>query len=349
MERELRAVGIPVLAKYAIPAVLVGVSFALYLLVLAAYGIKPADVLRTSAEVLTEPGGLKRSFVKALPILLSALGLALTFKMGFWNIGAEGQLLMGLLMGSGAAIFLAEGLPAPLTVLVMFAAAFAAGALWATPPALLRSTLGVNEVLTTLMLNYVAASIFNYLIHGPWRDPEAYGFIRSPPIPSEARLSPLGGAAIVLAATVSAVTILNHTRLGFEIRLVGSSYEAARAAGVSYTRVALLTMIISGGLAGLGGVMISSMMTGVLMEAERMSPGYGYTAIIAAWLARLNPIGVLASSLFLGYVVELGDNLKILYKLPSSSVMILEGVLLLAVIAAEFVERRWVGVRGRAA
>ncbi len=331
--------------SFILPVALPIIFFLAYLPLLAAYGVSPLDALVESARVLANPGEIVRSFLRGLPILFPALGLAIVFRMSFWNIGAEGQLLMGLLIGSGTAIYVASGLPRSLLLLVSLAAAFAAGALWALPPALLRGFLGVNEVLSTLMLNYVATAIFNYMVEGPWRSTSSYGFIISPPLPDRARIGVIGSLALAALASIIIYVLMNHTKLGYEIKIVGSSYEAARHSGISYVRVAAVSMAICGGLAGIGGFMISSCMTGVLMEAQRMSPGYGYTAIIAAWLARLNPMIVPLASFFLGYVVELGDYFKLLYRLPSSSVMVLEGMLLLGVVLSEFIEKYTVMVR----
>ena len=327
--------------SYAIPAVAILAAFLVYsALIYVSYGVGIGELLSSWKDTLFTVGGWKRSLIRTLPILMPAIGLTLAFKMGFWNIGAEGQLLMGLLAGSGVAIFLSNKLPQVITLSLMFTAAFLAGALWALPPAYLRGRLNVNEVLTTLMLNYIAASVFDFVVRGPWRDPRAYGFIKSPPLPEETRLSALTGFVLAGLFVIAVYIILNYTVFGFEIRVVGSSYEVARASGISYTRTAIKAMAICGGLAGIGGLLISTVMTGVLMESARMSPGYGYTAIIAAWLARLNPIATMLSSFFLGFITEVGVLLESVYRVPASSIMVFEGMLLLAIVASEPLEKR---------
>uniref|UniRef100_A0A7J3ZJE7 ABC transporter permease n=1 Tax=Fervidicoccus fontis TaxID=683846 RepID=A0A7J3ZJE7_9CREN len=327
--------------SYTMPVIATLIAFLIYsTLLYMSYGIDIGKLLNSWKDTLFTVGGWKRSLTRTLPILMPAVGLTLAFRMGFWNIGAEGQLLMGLLAGSGVAIFLAERLPQAVALLLMFIAAFSTGALWALLPAYLRGRLNVNEVLTTLMLNYVAASVFDFVVRGPWRDPSAYGFIKSPPLPEKTRLDVLIGFSLAALFAAAVYILQNYTVFGFEVRVVGSSYEVARAIGISYIKTAIKVMAMSGGLAGIGGLLISTVMTGVLMESARMTPGYGYTAIIAAWLARLNPVATVLSSFFLGFITDVGVLLETVYRVPASSIMVFEGMLLLAVVVSEPLEKK---------
>ncbi len=325
--------------------VLLLLAVLIYLSVFSLAGVPPTGILETMWDTLTSKGNLIRSLQRGLPILLPALGLIVVFKMGLWNIGAEGQLLMGLLAGSGIGIYLAPNLPGFLAVLLMLLTAFVAGGAWAFIPAYLRATIGANEILVTLMFNYVAVSVFNYVVAGPWRDPHGYGFIKTPMLDDKVRLSIYDGIALSILIALAIFLIMKYTKFGYEVRLMGANPVAARSAGVDPLKTSIIAMFISGGLAGIGGVMISSIITGVLMEAQSMSPGYGYTAIIAAWLARLDPWGTILSSFFLGYLMETGESLKIAYGLPASGVMVLEGLFLLAVAATVFFEKYTIEVK----
>ncbi len=279
-------------------------------------------------------------FVNSLPVLFPALGLIVAFRMGFWNIGAEGQLLVGMAAATWVGVFLADRLPGASVLPIMVAASFIAGALWAAGPAVLRTWLGVNEVLTTLMLNYVAIHLVNYLVEYRWKDPHGFGFIRTPPLHETARIGAAEGAVIVVLAAGLVYFLLKYTRLGFELRIIGSSPRAARYAGISYAKVTLLAMVISGGLAGLGGMSVVAGLTGELMEAQRMSPGYGYTGIIAAWLGRLHPVAVVVASLFLGLIYERQSVLQATMRLGVGYTMLFNGLLLFAAISSTYLERR---------
>ncbi len=283
---------------------------------------------------------LSSIFINSLPVLFPALGLIVAFRMGFWNIGAEGQLLVGMAAATWVGVFLADRLPGASVLPAMVVAAFVAGALWAAGPALLRVWLGVNEVLTTLMLNYVAVHLVNYLVEYRWKDPRGFGFIRTPPLHESARMGAAEGAILVALAAGLVYFMLRYTRLGFELRIIGSSPKAARYAGISYAKVTLLAMLISGGLAGLGGMSVVAGLTGELMEAQRMSPGYGYTGIIAAWLGRLHPAAVVAASLFLGLIYERQSVLQATMRLGVGYTMLFNGLLLFAAISSTYLEKR---------
>lgn len=318
--------------SFLIPLLLV---FLVYAVILQAWNVSLIDVLRIMGEQLIGKSTLQRVIMVSMPILFPSLGLVVAFKAGVWNIGAEGQLLLGMVGATWIALVLGAG-PATLPTMMLVSAAM--GALWALPPGALRGLLGVNEVLTTLMLNYIAAFLLNYLVEGPWRDPHGYGFIKTREFPSGARIS-LTGILVLAAVSVALVAaLMRYTRLGFYLKVLGIGSRTAAYAGASPPRMVVAAMLVSGALAGIGGMVVVSGITGMLMDAGRMSPGYGYTAIIAAWLARLDPLAVVLSSLFLGLVVESGFALQSSLGLNVGSTMLLEGLLLLAAAATRLLE-----------
>lgn len=330
----VRAAGVT-LAAVAAGLVASGVVFAVY-------GIDPVEAY---AALLRETLGDGRGFAevvrKSLPLLLIAAGLVFAFRARFVNIGAEGQLLAGAAAASGVALF--GDIPPPYTIGAMFLAGFVAGALWAALPALLKVKLGVNEVITTLMLNFVAIYGIEWLINGPWKGRTVMGFAYSDPFPTWARLPVIAGTRIhwptlalgILAAVLLHV-VLSHTRLGFEVRVLGNNPEAAEYAGINALRVTLWAALIAGGLAGLAGVGEVAGTHFRLRSPAQISPGFGYTAILAAQLARGQPLASIVSALFLGLIFAAGDVARVLLRMPTQLPEMISGMILLAVVSAEF-------------
>lgn len=283
--------------------------------------------------------GLAETLVKTIPLLLTALGVSIAFKMLLWNIGAEGQLHMGAIAATGTALYLIPGAPAIIIIPAMVVAGFIGGAVWGLIPGALRAYLKVNEIITSLLLNYVAILFAEYLVYGPWKDPKGFGFPGTPPLPDAAwlpRLAPTRvhlGLLFGLLAAVIIFIILRRTVWGYEIRVIGENERAARYAGMNIARNILLVMAISGGLAGIAGM---SEVAGIAHQLQRnLSPGYGYTAIIIAWLAKLNPwVIVLVSFLFAGLLVG-GDQLQISMGLPAAIAPMLQGTILFFLLGGE--------------
>jgi simple sugar transport system permease protein len=253
--------------------------------------------------------------------------------MLFWNIGAEGQLIMGGIAASYVALFFANNLPAYVVLPLMMVLAILAGAVWGLIPAVLKATLRVNEILTTLMMNYIAIELVAFLYTGPWRDPG--GFKYSAPFPESAWLPRLWGrahAGLILAilAAVLIWFILSRTRLGFEIRVIGENPRAARYAGINIPRNIVLVMLLSGGLAGLAGMAESSAIMRRL--GDGLAAGYGYTAIVVAWLAYLNPFAVLFVAFLMAALLVGGASLKSAMGLPAAVAEILQGAILFFVL-----------------
>lgn len=337
---------------YVVPVVSIVVALLLGAILFAAGGVNPLEAYGTILTgAFASVDGLAGTAVKAIPLILCGLGVALAFRTLLWNIGAEGQLFMGAFAAAGVALYVLPEAPPLLLIPAMLLAGALAGALWGLIPGALKGLLGVNEIITSLMLNYVAILWTDYLIYGPWRDPAGYGFPGTAPF-AAAQFPRLPGTRVhlglalgVLAAAVIAFA-LARTRWGYETRVIGENQRAARYAGISLVKNILLVMFLSGGLAGLAG---ASELCGLTTPRLQMglSPGYGYTAIIVAWLARLNPWAIiLVALLFAGLLVG-GDSLQMAMNLPRATAYILQGIVLFAVLGGElFVRYRVRIVRG---
>jgi simple sugar transport system permease protein len=293
--------------------------------------------------------GLSETLVKAIPIALCALGITVAFRMNLWNIGAEGQLYAGAMAATGVALSFPET-PAPLLLTAMAAAGMAAGALWALLSAVPRAWVGANEILTTLMLNYVAVFLAEYLIHGPWKDPASFNFPLSPAFSETARLPAFGdtrvhaGLLFALAAAAALTAALRKTKWGYELRLVGANPAVATYAGIGIGRHILVAMAVGGAMAGLAGMTEVSAITGRLQYG--LSPGYGYSAIIVAWLAKLSPAGILVMSFLFGGLLVGGYAVQFI-GVPAAAVNMLQGAMLFFWLAAEFFGQYRVAIRGR--
>jgi simple sugar transport system permease protein len=317
-------------------SIVVGFASSIPLFLIA--GVDPIAAFQQVFSVFTTTQGVTESVTRAIPLILIAVGLCFPFKMGFWNIGAEGQLFMG---GFAATlmVLMFPSSPAIVIIPLMILFAYLVGGIWGVIPAFLKARLQVNEVLTTLMMNFVASLWVDFLVYGPWRDPQGYGFPLTPMFPPAARLPLLPGTMIhsgLLIAIGSAIlvyVILRFTRLGYEIKVAGESQSAAQYAGISYLILTLLTMFLSGGFSGVAGM---ALVSGIVLRLRHgLSPGYGYTAIIIAWLARLNPIGAVVVALLFGGLLVSGDALQIGLGLAFSTVLVFQGLILLFVVGAD--------------
>jgi simple sugar transport system permease protein len=289
--------------------------------------------------------GLSETVVKAIPLMLCGIGLAIAFRARVYNIGAEGQLLMGAICATGLALK-CPNLPAWILLPGMFLLGFVGGALWALLPALLKVHFRVDEVLSSLMMVYIASELVNYLVYGPWKGAKEMGFPYTDKFSPSAQLPrllhtrihyPTLVLAVVLAVLV--YLLIQRTKWGFEIRVTGENPEAARYAGMNYLRTALLVMLFSGGLAGLAGVGEVAGIHYRLRYPQGISPGYGFTAIIVAWLARLNPLAVIVTSLLLGGLLVGGDAIQVALGLPVATIYIFNGVILLFVLGGDLFTR----------
>ena len=337
----------------AVSALFIVLSFVVAGLMFEAMGVSSVETFSAIASIFTSPALLQQAVMRGLPIGLAALGLALAFRMNFWNIGAEGQIYMGMFAATGVVLLhVFQGfLPPSLVAPAMILASFLAGGLYCTLPAVLKAKLGVNEVLTTLMMNFIAILFVDYLVYGPWRDPKGFNFPLSIQFPDYARMGYLIGQAsyegLLMIAVFAALLylLLWHTTLGFEFRVVGENPEVARHAGISYAKALILGGFISGGLAGIAGFTVVSGLIGRLRP--RASPGYGYTAIIVAFLAALNPWLIIPASIFFGGLLVAGDVIQSTLNLPFAAVQMFQAIIFLFIIMGEFVKRYRIVIRLR--
>jgi general nucleoside transport system permease protein len=256
---------------------------------------------------------------------------------------------VGGIGAAAVALFLSPHVPSMLTLPLMVLASFLAGGLWASIPGFLRAKMGVNEILTSLMLNYVAIYWLEHLYFGPWRDPAGMGFPGTAIFPESAWLIRFPqtrvhlGLIFCVVAALALQWIFSRTRWGYEIRVIGENPKAARLAGMNITRYILWVMFISGGLAGIGGMAEAA---GVHYRLQQgLAVGYGYVGIIVAWLSRLNPVGILFVAFFLASLLVGGDQLQAVMHLPSSVGLVLEGTLLFFVLGSDFLSRYRMRIR----
>ena len=308
-----------------------------------------AHIARASLGSL---GVFSDTIVKATPLILVGLACSLAFRMRLWNIGTEGQLYLGAFGAS--AVVLVPMLPTEasrwLFIPIMILVGTAAGALWGFIPGFLKARYNVNEIITTLMMNYIAVAWNNYFIFAVWSE---RGFQMSPVFPQNAWLPRLTdyadkfpflagltthlGFIISLLAAVLVWFILNRSRWGYEIRLIGDSPGAAKYAGINIARNTILVFMVSGALAGLAGVLEIG---GVVHRLqERISPGYGFTGIIIAWLAKLNPFAVVLVSILFGALILAGREIQ-----PSGIPKMIQGIILVCLIGSDFLLRNRVRI-----
>ncbi|WP_375465558.1 ABC transporter permease [uncultured Methylobacterium sp.] len=312
----------------------------------AALGVSPAAAFVTYfVAPLSESWSLQEVALKAAPLALIATGLAFCYRASLWNIGAEGQFVVGGLAGGWVAVATHGTEGATFWVLpAMLLAGTLAGLAYAMIPAILKVQLGVSEILTSLMLVYVAELLLDYMARGPLRDPAGYNFPQSVAFDEAARLPALmageslhAGVLIAVLAVVLATVVLARTLFGFEVRVVGESPRAARFAGFSDARLTLAAFAISGAAAGLAGIGEVAGRLGQLQPT--ISPGYGFTAIIVAFLGRLSPPGILAASLVIALTTIGGEGAQVDLKLPLDLTRAFQGLLLGLVLGADILAR----------
>jgi len=329
---------------------LAAVLSALAMLVLfALLGRDPLQALYLLfASPLASTDNLSELALKATPLLLCALGIAVGVRAQVWNIGAEGQFTMGAIAGGGVALALGGGDHVWLLPLMLLAG-MAGGAAWAAIPALLKTRFNAHEILTTLMLTYVALDFLSYLVHGPWRDPQGFSFPQTKQFESDAIMPILVdgtrlhvGALAALAAVPLVWVLLGRTLTGFQIRVVGLAPPAARYAGFSDARIVWFCLLLSGALAGLAGIFEVAGPVGQLTQT--ISPGYGFAAIIVAFLGRLNPIGILFASLLMALLYLGGEQLQLSMQLPVAVTGVVQGLLLFFLLGCDVLINFRVGV-----
>lgn len=329
------------LIALASPLIAIALTLITITILFAILGKDPIAALNVYfVEPVLDRYTLSEIAVKASPLVLIGVGLSFCFLANVWNIGAEGQFVIGAVCGSWLAVATHGTDPGLWLLPAMLVLGALGGALWALIPALCKVRFGASEILTSLMLVYVAELVLDYLVRGPWRDPQGYNFPKTADFGPNAVVPVLfegtrvnAGAIITLIVVVAAAVMLKRALKGFEIRIVGSAPKAARFAGFDAKRLTIFTLMVSGALAGLAGIIEVAGPIGRLQPS--ISPGYGFTAIIVAFLGRLNPFGILIAGLFLALTFIGGEGAQISMKMPLDLTKVFQGILLFYVLACD--------------
>ncbi len=325
---------------------LLAILFALLLSsgLIAAVGANPSvafQALLTGA--FGNANNLAESLLKATPLLFAALGICAAFQCRIWNIGAEGQLYIGALAATITGVYL----PFSSSLIVipsLMLASFLAGGCWAVIPGWLKSHFGVSEIISTIMMNYIAIFLISYSIHHPLRDPQGY-LPQSPPIRDAALLPTLipktrlhFGIVLAIAGAILLSAIFRKTTLGYQMRVVGRNPLAARYGGMNVRGIILTSMLISGGFAGLAGM---GEIAGVHHRLlENISSGYGYTAIVIALLSYLHPLAVIVVSILFAGLIVGADSMQRIAGLPAALTFVVQGLVVLCVLGSEYFIKR---------
>ncbi|WP_315121451.1 ABC transporter permease [uncultured Clostridium sp.] len=307
-------------------------------LFIAFLGFNPLSVYGTMIKgAFGSSYSFRQTIVKAIPLLISALGISVAFKMKFWNIGGEGQIIMGAFLSSYFALKFPE-MNSFLLLPIMILAGIVGGAMWALIPAILKGKWDTNETIVTLMMNYIALKFITYLQYGPWKDPKAQGFPKIPNFSDNAILPEfLGihiGWIIALLLVIFMYIFMTRSKKGYEISVLGESEKTALYAGVNIKNTLLSAMLLSGGLCGLVGMIQASGVSNTL--SIEVSGGVGYTAIIVAWLSNLNSIVMLGVSILFAALVEGGSFIQTAFNIPEAVALIMQSTILFFILGSEF-------------
>ncbi len=290
--------------------------------------------------------GISETFVKMIPLALCGLGVAVAFRMQLWNIGAEGQFYMGAVAATWVPLHFPQ-LPAYLMLPLMIILGFLGGGLWGLLAGWLKAKWLVSELISTLMMNYIAILWCDFLVYGSWKDPKGLNFPLTAAFPPAAQLPTLGdtrvhfGLVFVFILAAVLYVVFKKSKWGYETLVIGSNPTAARYVGINIKRQILLVTFISGAIAGFAGMVEVSGIVGKLQPG--ISPGYGYTAIIVAWLGRLHPVGILAVA-FIFAIIQVGGFMIQTMGIPSATATMLQGAILFFVVGSDILtkyEFRW--------
>lgn len=303
-------------------------------------GVSPMEALHNFFILpINSEYGLSELFVKGTPLILIAIGLSVGFKANVWNIGAEGQLTMGAIVGSSIFIYFHE-IDSIFLLPAMILLGALGGALWAAIPAFLKTRFNANEILTSLMLVYVAILILSLLVHGPWRDPDGFNFPESRTFSESADMPILiagtrmhFGTLLAFMAVIGAWIMMSKTLIGFQIKVIGSAPTAGGYAGFSQKKVIWFALLFGGAMAGIAG--LSEVSGPIDQILPSISPGYGFTAIIVAFLGRLHPVGILFAGLLMALTYLGGETAQINLGLPVAVTGVFQGMILFYLLACD--------------
>src|SRR5580700_530542 len=319
------------------PALIACLALGVFAAILVAAGKDPLKAyLDTLVYVFGNAYGFSELLVRMIPLLLTAIAVALPTRIGLINVGGDGQLYMGAWLATAGALALSDQ-PAFVLLPVLTILGFVGGGIWALIPGLLRALRLVNETISTLLLNYIAPLIVSYFIFGPWRSEESASYPQSPAFAEAARLPTFfhtrvnAGLLYALACLVIYHLLMTRTRFGLEMRAIGGNPEAARRLGIPVFGYTLVVMFIAGGVAGLAGMAEVAAIQGRLVS--ELSPGYGFIGFLVSWLARNSASGIVTMSFLFAVISSIGDILQITQGLPFAVVNILMAVILFVVLA----------------
>jgi simple sugar transport system permease protein len=306
-------------------------------IIFALRGLNPLEALYVYfIEPLTQDWAREQLVIKATPLVLIGSGLAISYLANVWNIGAEGQFILGALF-AGAVPVLFPAWQTPEVMVVMLALGTIAGMAWGAIPAYLRIRFHANEILTSLMLVYVAQLFFDWLVRGPWRDPKGFNFPKTVNFEGWQLLPKWGeihlGAVFAIIAAVGLAVLIGRMLKGFELKLLGSAPRAGKFAGFSAERAVMFCFLLSGGLAGLAGACDVMGVSGQLQTPY--SPNYGFVAIIVAFLGRLNPLGAIIAGLLLALSFLGGENAQVVLGMSDKIAKVFQGILLFFILACD--------------
>ena len=341
------------LMRYLSPLLAVALMLTCGMVLFKVLGKSPVEGFKVFfLQPMADRYGVAELFLKATPLMLCAVGLSVGFRGNVWNIGAEGQLLMGALAGGGLALHFPAS-QSPFLLPAMFVAGALGGMLWAAIPAWLRTRFNANEILTSLMLVYIAELVVSWLVHGPWKDPDGFNFPQTRLFQAKAIIPVLVEGTRVNAALLVAIGALvvgwifmNRSFLGYQMKVSGQAERAGRYAGFSARRTVWLGMLVGGCCAGLAGV--SEVAGPIGQITEHISPGYGFAAMIVAFVGRLEPVGIFFASLLMALLYMGGEQAQQYLSLPYSISKVFQGLLLFFLLGSDvFIHFRLRLVRGR--
>lgn len=312
-------------------------------------GVNPITAfMKVLSSTLGSSYGFSETLLKAIPLIFTGLAVAVGLNSKIWNIGAEGQLFFGATLATGFVMY-GPTLSRPLELTVLISLGVIGGAFWASIPALLKIRFKMNEVISTLLLNYVAINITQYFLFGPWKGKDNFPYTAKFPI--QAQLPQIGygrvhfGLIIALVLVIILFIVIYYTKIGYRLRLTGSSLKAAKYAGIDIKKMMFSIFLVSGGLAGIAGV---SQICGVEFRLhEHISQGYGYSGIIVAWLAKSNPFIIVVFALFLSILLKGADSLQISMHLPAAVGVVTQSLILFAILGGELFKRYKISLERR--
>ncbi|BDU74047.1 ABC transporter permease [Mesoterricola silvestris] len=328
------------LMRYLSPLLAVGLMVASGMLLFHLLGKSPVEGFKVFfLNPIQDKYGVAELFLKATPLILCAVGLSVGFRGNIWNIGAEGQLLIGALAGGGLALHFHDS-----SSLLLLPAMIIAGALggmfWAAIPAWLRTRFNANEILTSLMLVYIAELIVSWLVHGPWMDPDGFNFPQTRLFQAKATMPILvagtrlnAGLLIAVGALIAGWIFMNRSFMGYQMKVAGQAENAGRYAGFSARRTVWIGMLVGGAMAGIAGVAEIAGPVGQI--TEHISPGYGFAAMIVAFVGRLDPVGIFFSGLLMALLYLGGEQAQQYLALPYSISKVFQGLLLFFLLCSD--------------